>query len=196
MKFRKILKFYKSLLSEKKFRKYFLFSSFTFLFFLFLGVFFAIANPEISLSFFESLSEKYFFANDYNFWQLFIFIFKNNLFIAIIAYLSGIIFGLPTFFILFVNSFVIGIVMQIALVKTNLLTVFLSLAPHGIFEIPAILFALSAGFMLGNALFNFLFKGKPFKKDFLFTLSIFTTIVITLLFVAALVESGLIILFS
>ena len=196
MNFKEIIKFYKKLLSGRKIRKYFLFSSLSFLFFGIFGFFYSQSNPELTRIFFDSLLEKYLFAKDYNFWQLFLYIFQNNLTIAFIAYLSGVVFGLPTLIILITNSFVIGLVLEVARGEMNLPMILLSLLPHGIFEIPAILLALSLGFIVGDALFAYLFKRKAPKILLLLTLKLFFYLVIPLLFMAALIESSLIAFFS
>ncbi len=196
MEIKKVLKYYRDLLSNKKFVKYLKFSSFLFLAFFLFGLIFASKNFEVSQVFFEVLSEKYLFAVDYNFLQLFAFIFKNNLIIAFVAYISGLVFGLPTLIILIINSFVIGVVVKIASYDLSIFSIILAMLPHGIFEIPAILLALSLGFLLGNSIFRFLFKNKPFKKELLFSIKLFFHLVVPLLFIAALVESALIVLFS
>ncbi|MDA3839740.1 MAG: stage II sporulation protein M [Patescibacteria group bacterium] len=196
MNIKKIQNYYRGLLKHKKLRKYFKFSSILFIIFFILGFLFASKNKEASQVFFEALSDKYLFAVDYNFLQLFLFIFKNNLLIAFIAYSSGFIFGLPTLFILVINSFVIGLVVKIATYDLGIFSIIFSMLPHGIFEIPAILLALSLGFILGDSLFGFLFKKKSFKKEFIFSLKLFFYLVVPLLFIAALVESGLIVLFA
>ena len=196
MIFREIVKLYYKLLSNKKIKKYFLFSSLSFFSFSILGFIYSLVNPDIARVFFDALSEKYLFAIDYDFWQLFLFIFQNNLTIALVAYFSGIIFGLPTLIILIINSFVIGLVIEMATGEMNLLMIIFSLLPHGIFEIPAILLALSLGFVIGDALFGYLFKKISPKSSFLLTLKLFFYLVLPLLLLAALVESALIVFFS
>ena len=192
----KIVKLYFELISNKNIKKYFVFSSLSFLFFSVLGFIYSQANPDVAKVFFEVLSEKYLFTIDYNFWQLFLFIFKNNLTIAFVAYFSGIIFGLPTLIVLIVNSFAIGLVIEMARGELSLLAILFSLLPHGIFEIPAILLALSLGFIIGDALFTYLFKRKSPSLLFILTLKLFFYLVLPLLFVAALIESALIVFFS
>ncbi len=183
----------KEIFTNDKLKKKFLFSLFNFFFFLFLGMFYALQNKEEAILVMEAFSQKYSFALDYGFWQMFLFILENNTVIAFLAFLTGIIFGLPTFFVLVSNSFIIGLILAVASQEMSILMIASSLVPHGIFEIPAILLALSLGFFIGDSFFGFLFKKKEFKKDFIFSFKVFFILVAPLLFIAALVESFLIV---
>lgn len=191
---KKIAYIYKNIFCQKHFRRYLFFSVFLFLLFFVLGIVFSVQSSEASIALFEAISRKYSFAGDYGFFRLFLFIFNNNLIIAFLAILGGFIFGLPTFFILASNGFFIGLVFGVAAGEINLGLIILSLLPHGIFEIPAILFSLSAGFLLGQALFEFAFKKKEFRSKFIFSGRVFVFLVFPLLFLAAFIESLLIVL--
>jgi len=193
MKINKLKNFYYVLIFKTKLKEIFFFNLLLFSFFIVLGFVFACENKEYAELFFKALADKYSFAQNYDFWRMFLFIFKNNILIALTAYLSGVIFTLPSYLILFVNAFMIGFVIRVAILKSSILLVFLSMIPHGIFEIPAILFALSSGTILGLAVFNFIFKKKRFKIDFFLTLEIFLFIVFPLFLIAALIETVLII---
>lgn len=186
-------KIIREIFTNNKLKKSFLFTLFNFSFFLILGIMYALLNKEEALLVMEIFSEKYSFALDYGFWQMFLFILENNVVIAFLAFLSGIIFGLPTFFILVSNSFIIGLIIAVAGQEMSILMIASSIVPHGIFEIPAILLALSLGFFIGDSFFGFLFKKKKLKKDFIFSFKVFFILVAPLLFIAALVESFLIV---
>lgn len=81
----------------------------------------------------------------------FLFIFFNNTLKAIMTIYSGLLLGIfPLFFIIF-NGMLVGFVLQ--LVETegqNAAAVFMTaIVPHGILEIPAILFVAALGLKLG-----------------------------------------------
>lgn len=196
MKTPKIFKTYKDIFLSKRLKKHFVFTVFSFLIFFLLGVLFSLQNKEQARLFLELFAQKYSFALDYGFLQMFLFIFKNNAMIASLAFFSGVIFGLPTFFILFTNSFAIGLVLAAVSSEMSILSIVYSIIPHGIFEIPAILFALTLGFFLGNSFFNFLFKKQNLKRNFLFSFKAFFILVLPLLFLAAIIESSLIVFFK
>ncbi|PLX20960.1 hypothetical protein C0584_04205 [Candidatus Parcubacteria bacterium] len=196
MTFKKITNQYKGILENEGLRRYFNFSAFIFFVFFVLGMIFAKMNFAEAKELFLEISKKYEFAIDYNFWQLFVFIFNNNVMIAFSAFLSGIIFGIPTMIILITNSFVIGTVVMIATEDMDIFSIIFSLLPHGIFEIPAILLALSLGFLLGRLMYGYLFKKKRIDEKFSFLVKVFFYVVFPLLFIAAFVEAALISFFK
>jgi uncharacterized membrane protein SpoIIM required for sporulation len=83
-------------------------------------------------------------------------IMTNNIQVAFLAFSAGILFGLGTIYILFVNGMLVGslsaVVSDADLATLSNLWGFI--APHGVIEIPAILLAGSAGLILGHALIN------------------------------------------
>lgn len=123
-------------------------------------------------------------------WELF----KNNLKAAFMSFGLGFIpfLFLPAFS-LAINALVIGGVYVFVSSSMNLVSYILSLAPHGIFEIPAFLLAVSLGLSLCWNL-----TGRIFKKDLrplgeLLTghIRVFVLLIIPLLLLAAFIESYL-----
>jgi len=124
------------------------------------------------------------------FFQLFIFIFENNLKTSFIGMIFGVIFGIvPVIFALF-NGYVLGYVMGKASGSLGA-GVFLKILPHGVFEIPALILSLSAGLRIG---FSYFYKKK--KRGFMETVSnslkLFLFVILPLLLIAAFIETCLI----
>ena len=121
-----------------------------------------------------------------NFFELFIFIFKNNLLTSFMGVILGIFTIFPLIIALF-NGYVLGFVSSFA-VKSSGGLILLKLLPHGIFELPALILSLGLGLRLGMFI---LAKNK--KKDLLYNLKnsfwIFVYFIIPLLIIAALIES-------
>jgi len=121
-------------------------------------------------------------------------IFFNNLNVAIIIILFGILFSVVSVIILFLNGVVIGFVFNLASIPVTLIYIL----PHGIFELPAIMLSVVCAFLVTQLEIN-LIKGtlqntKTFKgelknsstiiKDIILSI----TIIIILLVIAALIE--------
>jgi stage II sporulation protein M len=76
-------------------------------------------------------------------------IFLNNYRVCAILLLAG-TFILPTIFILFVNGFAMGFVMKMLEIKNHdLIFLIKGIAPHGIFELPAIFISAAIGLRIG-----------------------------------------------
>jgi len=126
------------------------------------------------------------------YWQLFIFIFGNNLQAAFIGMMFGIALGIFPLVLAVFNGYVIGFVMNKA-VSLGGAGVLWRLLPHGIFEIPALIISFGLGLRLG--MFIFKKKGRR-KKEFFYSfnnsIKVFIYLVIPLLLIAALIESWLV----
>lgn len=73
-------------------------------------------------------------------------IISNNLKGCLFLILGFFLLGLSTFFILFYNGVILGEVSIASLEYLSMIEVFLRIIPHGILEIPAIIFASAVGF--------------------------------------------------
>ncbi|MCE0499738.1 MAG: stage II sporulation protein M [Methylacidiphilales bacterium] len=81
-------------------------------------------------------------------------LFTSNISVALFAFAGGLSFGLVTFWVLFVNGFLLGVVLKLCS-KYGLLGVALEfIAGHGLLEISAIVVSGGAGFVVANALLN------------------------------------------
>lgn len=83
---------------------------------------------------------------------MFFFISTNNIKVAFIAFIFGIIFSVGTVYILFSNGVMLGAFQFFFYQKGLLVTSMLSIWLHGTLEISAIVIAGGAGLVLGNSL--------------------------------------------
>ncbi len=124
------------------------------------------------------------------FFELFIYIFHNNLKTSLISIVAGIAFGLYVIFATIVNSYLIGFVSRAASEKIGLGILF-RLVPHGIFELPSFILSLGLGLRLGLYLF-LKKKGESFWENVEKVLRVFIFVILPLLLIAAFIETMLI----
>ncbi len=89
-------------------------------------------------------------------------IMTNNLSVSFVTFAGGIAFGLGTFFYLYVNGMLLGVIGAACHQYGMSLALWSFVAPHGSLELPSILIAGGAGFRLGYAM---LFPGGLRWKD-------------------------------
>jgi len=173
----------------KESKTYFLIILLIFLFFVLIGFSFPVFLVDVIEKFLRELVEK---TAGMNFFQLFIFIFQNNLLTAFVGLLFGIFLGLFPLLLSFMNGYVLGFVSR-KVVEAEGYGILWRLIPHGIFELPALIISLGLGLRLGMSIFN-----KNPKKKFLYNLEnslrVFLFVILPLLLIAALVEAGLVFL--
>ncbi|HLM84466.1 MAG TPA: stage II sporulation protein M [Candidatus Bathyarchaeia archaeon] len=153
------------------------------------GYLMAIAHPDQSRQSIDQLFSGFGFAHDISTFQLFVYIFLNNSVKAFLVVLFGFFFGIVPIFFVFSNANVIGLVLAVFGAREGFLKVVLSLLPHGILEIPAILMASGYGLWLGVRFFRKLRYGEPFGEAFRFAMRKYFTVVFPLLLLAAFIEA-------
>ena len=79
-------------------------------------------------------------------------IMTNNLSVSFVTFAGGIVFGLGTFFYLFVNGMMLGVIAAACHQYGMSVLLWSFVAPHGSLELPSILIAGGAGFRLGHAM--------------------------------------------
>ncbi len=89
-------------------------------------------------------------------------IMTNNLSVCFITFAGGIVFGLGTFFALFQNGLMLGVIGAACHHYDMSLALWSFVAPHGSLELPSILIAGAAGFRLGHSM---LFPGALRWKE-------------------------------
>ena len=89
-------------------------------------------------------------------------IMTNNLTVSFVTFASGITFGLGTFFYLYVNGMMLGVIAAACHQYGMSVALWSFIAPHGSLELPSILIAGGAGFRLGYAM---LFPGSLRWRD-------------------------------
>lgn len=90
------------------------------------------------------------------------FIFTSNISVALLAFAGGLSFGLVTFWILFQNGFMLGVVFKLCADYGLLAALLGFIASHGLLEISSIIVSGGAGFVLANALLN---PGPYLRRD-------------------------------
>ncbi len=121
------------------------------------------------------------------FMVFFVVIFLNNAFTCFLDIILGPLLGVFPLFSLILNGGLIGWFAQ----KEGLI-VFLAIVPHGIFEIPAFLLSAAIGLKLGREVLKRK-EERHLKDELLKGLRAYLILVLLLLFIAALIESGLIV---
>jgi uncharacterized membrane protein SpoIIM required for sporulation len=90
------------------------------------------------------------------------FLFTSNISVALLAFAGGLSFGVVTFWILFQNGFMLGVVFKLCADYGLLGALLAFIASHGILEISSIIVSGGAGFVVANALLN---PGPYLRRD-------------------------------
>lgn len=125
----------------------------------------------------------------FSFWGIFL----NNLSAALLLFLGGFLLCIPSVFTFFFNFLALGAAYQMTRSTIGTKAFLLSVLPHGIFEIPAIMTAFVLGIALGYAVVRALFfkKGKELPPAIKRLSILFLILVLPLLIIAAFVEVNL-----
>ncbi|HEY2986135.1 MAG TPA: stage II sporulation protein M [Candidatus Binatia bacterium] len=155
------------------------------------GVASSIHIPAFSGPFGESLREfaKGFLGLPRPYLALAIFL--NNSLKTLAVIVAGVLGGILPLVFLLGNGFALGIVFYASLASKGLPTFFLSITPHGLFELPAILLGSSIGLMLGVRAIKRLFGngGTTIGEDFRRGLRFYVVVIMPLLLLAAFIEA-------
>ena len=174
--------------------KNFIYATILIFFITFLFGFF-VSLPELItnqiLEFIQELLEK---TRGMSQFELTRFIFLNNLQSSFVVLVFGMVLGIYPLMATIANGFILGFVASIA-VSSEGFFILWRIFPHGIFELPAIFISFGLGLKIGTFIFQKK-KFESFKKYFMNSLKVFLFIIISLLIIAAIIEGGLIFLFS
>lgn len=107
-------------------------------------------NPQMAKTFVDQFTSEFGFIKLLPPILIFLIIFINNSVKAFLAMILGIFFGLAPLFFVFVNGYMIGVVVYFVGSKIGIGRVVMMLLPHGVIEIPAIILACSYGMWLGR----------------------------------------------
>ncbi len=175
----------------KESRNYLLFIILAFIAAILTGLFFPVFLNEFIEKFIKELLEK---TEGMNFFQLFIFIFKNNLVTSFMGLIFGLFFGVFPLILCLFNGYVLGFIAGRVAGASGMISLW-RILPHGVFELPALIISLGLGLKLG--MFILAKEGKR-KKQFFYDLEnclrVFIFIILPLLLIAGLVETALIFL--
>ncbi|MCQ8894477.1 MAG: stage II sporulation protein M [Methanolinea sp.] len=116
-------------------------------------------------------------------------LFLNNLQACVVMFLGGASLGVLTVFVITVNGFVIGSVLELVRQEHSVVFMVAAVVPHGVFEIPAFLLSGALGFMLARALWNEWVSGNDAAAEALGLGRTFLFRVVPLVALAAVVEA-------
>ncbi len=123
--------------------------------------------------------------------ELISFIFFNNLRASFMAIILGLLFGLFPLLVTITNGYILGFVSRETAVKEGIFILF-RLLPHGIFEIPAIIFSIGIGLKIGTSIFIKKKKEKRLRHNIEEGIRFFIFVVFPLLLIAGIIEGLLI----
>lgn len=156
------------------------------------GYVFALLDIDGARSVFMELASILSVAKDFGPLETFLFIFLNNSSKALAIILLGFFFGIIPLLSLGANGLILGVVLAVIQVDRSgkaVLGAILSLLPHGIFEMPAIIICSGLGLMLGVKFFRLLVKKEPFRHNLKLAMLIFCKLALPLITIAAVAET-------
>ena len=124
---------------------------------------------------------------------LFFFILLHNVMASLLLLATGLLFGIIPILSVGFNGFFLGVLYRQAVELAGYAKATLKVSPHGIFEIPALLFAASYGLWLGTAVLRRI-RGKestPLGAAINHAFERYFIVVFPLLVVAAAIETAL-----
>lgn len=120
---------------------------------------------------------------------LVLIIFINNAFKCFLAIVSGILLGIPSLIFLTTNAVTIGMLAIYMSKSTNVSVIIGSLAPHGIIEIPLLVFSTSLGLAIGSEMLRYITRqSSQVKLTYAYALRLYLRWMIPLFLVAAIIE--------
>jgi len=119
------------------------------------------------------------------------FIFMNNMKVSLLAIVLGITFGIFPVIATVFNGYLIGFVSRES-ATTEGIGILWRLFPHGIFEIPAIIFSIGIGMKIGADLISRKKNRRSLKENYREGFRLYFFIVFPLLLVAGIIEGLLI----
>ena len=150
----------------------------------------AKTNPQMAKNFVDRFTSEFGFIKTLPPMLIFLIIFINNSVKAFLAMILGVFFGLAPVFFVFVNGYMIGVVVYFVGSKIGMEKVAMMLLPHGVIEIPAILLACSYGMWLGRMLIRKMTGSKVSISDCIEqAIRYYLKTVVPMLIIAAFVET-------
>lgn len=174
----------------RRIQKYIWISLAVFLVAAFSGYYFAQNFPNETAAYFEEAKKFFSSVNQESSWQTFLSIFKNNVDAMLIVVAMGIFAGLFSLTFLLTNGFLIGMIAFIFTSQSSWLVFASGILPHGVIEIPCMLFSAAIGFRIGKTATQKLFrKNVSLTREVALGIKFAITAIVPLLFLAALIEA-------
>ena len=156
------------------------------------GCFFSVQFPDTTNGFIKEIFRKMQHILQLSGWRLAIGIFLNNLRVSLILLVIGALLPFVPGLIIFFNGLMIGIISQnfLSTQTIGLYSLLMSLLPHGVLEIPAVVLAAMAGTLLGKRNWHCWLKGTQSMgcKAMLHYAGMWLLIITVLLAPAAIIE--------
>lgn len=157
-----------------------------------IGYYVGLVSPEVRAMLFEMLKEGLEPWAEHNALELVGLILLNNASKCLGAVLLGFFFGLAPLILGVANGFILGIASLVVAEERGALFMFVALTPHGVFEVPALLFSVAIGLKEGWLFIKKLGGGVvSLKEGFREGLIVYFKLVFPLLIIAALIEVSL-----
>ena len=117
------------------------------------------------------------------------FIFLNNSITGFLAILFGVVLGIFPLIMLLANGGMMGIMFFLSEENEVLSAFFTGIFPHGIIEIPVLIFCGAMGIKIGKLVIKKIFKRKgDIKNELISGLKFFFKVLVPLLFLASVIE--------
>ena len=123
---------------------------------------------------------------------LFLVIFFQNVIKSYIFMILGVFFGIIPIIVIYFNGFLLGLLSGEVIKHYGVLAVIASLAPHGVFEIPAFILACSMGWWIGYNFFRNIKTKNPISPYIKLSSLLYWKYLMPFFFLAAIIESALI----
>lgn len=154
-------------------------------------------NPSMAKSIEKLVNNKFGsmkqWLKDMPFFVWIFVIWFNNIIASIMSFISGIIIIFPAVFVIYQGA-ILGVVQKLTVVHMSTAKFYLSLVPHGIFELSAVFIASGLGIRFGLVLYRSLWRllkggdDEGLLKNFFNEMRVYSILIILMLFVAAIIE--------
>jgi stage II sporulation protein M len=123
-------------------------------------------------------------------WGTFLMILQNNVEAMLLIVFLGVFVGFFSFAFLIANGFIVGVFAHLFYMQNMLLLFFVGIFPHGIVEIPCMLFSAAIGFRIGKTVIDKIFyKKTSLTAELSEGIKFAVTIIVPALVLAALIET-------
>lgn len=171
-------------------RKYVWISLAIFILSIFAGFFVAQNYPQEIQSYLEEAQAFFSSMQSPTLWGTFLMILQNNVEAMLLIVALGIFAGFFSLTFLLANGFILGVFAYLFYMKGLFILFIMGIVPHGIIEIPCMLFSAAIGFQLGKTVVRKIFRKKEsLTMELSEGIKFAVTIIVPALVVAALIET-------